>query len=499
MPTILYVTAEDATWWSQTSAKGPWTALPGPILGPVSVVTELTEETLLEISVPRVFGSDRSKFVARQLANRFPDTRFRAALPPQPTGGLMDRLAPPQQVLVAVDPPDRLQAALSQVQGPLAGVWSTSLLLTQLAKRHALPATLLMVLSHANTTRIVFLKNHAPLLTRLVAANDTAADQAAEVLRTIRHLENTRVIERGTQRLTALLMGTGKGLAAILSADRVDAWPLPSKWSGHTETDWRGVLFDLARHQPPGQLAPLALRTTFAAQRLEKSARIAIGVCLAATVAAGSGSVLALLQDRNTKTLLNANSQALAVQIAEVEAIITAFGVSPELLRRALALDHDEITTAPSIAAQLTEVSRAFSPIAGARIKNLQWQLLPASATSSACPSDASAQTAIATPAAAPTPPVDAAAAPVRQVELKMTVTLGPDAGPRLRLQQATRITENLRALPGVSVLQDPALNLRDGDLSSGGAGRAEPERTLQWCLVLPGNAPHPDGEKGAP
>ncbi|OYT92841.1 MAG: hypothetical protein CFE43_06060 [Burkholderiales bacterium PBB3] len=476
MASVLYISAAGPSWWDNSS--GTWLAVAAPSTQATRVVADLTEETFVEIAVPRVFGNDRKRFVQRQLANRFPESQFRAALVPPQGGGLMDRLAPPKQVLTAIEPSDRLQAALQAVSAPIVGIWGVSVILAQLGQSKSLPATLLIVLSQASSTRIVFLKDRAPVLTRLVAASGTAAEQAVEILRTVRHLENTKVLERGAQRLPALLLGTAQGLAGVLSGDRIDAVAAPGKQWAEGDSGWRAGLFDLACKGTSGQLAPVALRASYLTSRLEKAARIAMVACLVGAAVVASGSILSVVSDTSSQSGLNTSATQLAGKIAAAETSIEAFGVSPELLRKVLALDSDEIGSALDLQGQLGALSRVVGSVPGARVTALQWQFMAASET--ACPAELGAVPVAG--AAVPEPAVE----PRRKVEVKLSIALAADAGPRLRLQQASKITTQLGLVPGAVVVLDPARALREGDIGSVAVGQADDQRSLNWCVALP-------------
>ena len=474
---VLYIHAAGSSWWDNRS--GQWQESPVPLTAPVRVVADLTEETFVEITVPRVFGNDRTRFVQRQLANRFPETEFRAALVPPPSGGLMNRLAPPRQTLTAIEPDERLKAALAAVTAPIIGVWGISVVLAQLGQSRALPGTLMIVLSQTATTRIVFLKDRSPVLTRLVSTAGSAAEQAVEILRTVRHLENTKVLERGAQRLPALLLGTAPGLQAILAGDRIDAVAAPGKqWAGEGGA-WRAGLFDLLCKGPSGQLASMALRTTYLTQQVEKGARLAMVACLVVAVLAASGSLLSLFADSKTQAQLNMSAGQLTGQIGEVEIAIESFGVSPELLRKVLALDGDEIASAPELRRHLSDLARVVSGVPGARVTQLQWTLM--APTEVACPSEVGAA-----PVAVVASP-ETGAEPARKVEIRMALNLAADVGPRLKLQQASQITSQLKALPMSAVVVDPAKALREGDIGSGAAGQVSTQAGLTWCVVWPG------------
>lgn len=479
MATVLFLNAEGPTWWGKQA--GVWRELPGATADPVWVVTDLTEETLVEIAVPRIFGNDRSRFVQRQLVNRFPETLFRTALDGQQSGSLMNRLAPPKQILMAIEPADRINAAMASVQTPLVGVWSVSVLLAQLGQAKSLPGSLLIVLGQAASTRIVFLKDRSPVLTRLVAGTSTAAEQAVEVVRTVRHLENTHVVQRGADRLAVLLLGTHEGLASVLSRDRIDAVAPPSQRWADPDGGWRDALFDRVCKSPPGQLAPLARRSSYLTQQVQKGARVAMAVCMVVAVAIASGSAISIVGDRGLQAGLNTTASQLADQIAQLDTTIAAFGVSPELLRKVLALDTDEIASAPELQNQLVALSRAVASVPSARVLSLQWLVL--GAQSPPCTLDSVVANAI-------VPATDPAAEPARKVELRMSLAFAADVGPRLQLQQATQISHQIKSIAGATVLLDPARALRDGDIGSASAGQGDAQRQFAWCVVLPGAPP---------
>jgi hypothetical protein len=121
------------------------------------------------------------------------------------------------------------------------------------------------------------------------------------------------------------------------------------------------------------------------------------------------------------------------------------------------------------------------SSVNGARVKNLQWQILPTKDI--ACSKTALA----ASPAVAAAPDGTAEApAPARKVELQLTVTLASGLGPRVKLQQATKLSMQLSQLTGVVVLEDAARRLRDGDISAGNTP-SDSDQDLTWCAVFPG------------
>ncbi len=490
MACVLHISAAGNLWWGKRSTG--WVQLPQPDKGPVWALTDLSEESFVEVAVPRIFGNDRRNYVERQLGNRFPESRFRVSVPAQRGGGLMDRLAPPVEILTAIEPADRVTDALAGLESPLVGVWSTSTLLAQVGCNKGMPPSLLVVLSQPSGMRILFIKDRTPVLTRLVARTESAADQSLEILRTMRHLENTRVIERGRQRFPAMLLGVADGLAPILARDRLDALDATLLRKAKLEENWQQALLSMVCKSPAGQLAPMGMRESYLAMRLGLMARGVAAVCVLGTIALVAGNVSVIARDHGERNHLEASVGELDNKLAEVDAAIARFGVAPDFLRHALGVDSDEIANAPDMTADLVDLSHIISRMPGARAKSLQWRVLDSG--EAAC---ADAGTATGAVAAAPEAPAgtEAAASTGKTVELKLSVALTPDAGPQLRQQQASDITQQLSNTPGVQVVLDPAKALREGDLSAGSA-QADSAHDLDWCASFTGRSAKAQGAK---
>lgn len=492
MACVLHISATANIWWGQRATG--WVVLPQPDKGPVWVLTDLAEESFVELSVPRIFGNDRRNFVQRQLANRFPESRFRVSVPAQRGGSLLDRIAPPVEILTAIDPADRVNDALAALDAPLVGVWSTSTLLARVGCHPSLPANLLVVLSQPSGMRILFIKDRTPVLTRLVAPTEFAADQSVEILRTMRHLENTRMIERGSQRFAALLLDVAQGLAPILASDRLDALDASVLRKAKLEKDWQQALLSLVCKSPAGQLAPMRLRENYLASRLARTAKGMAVACVVGTMVAAAGNVRVIESSHRERGDLQASIGQLDTQIAQAETAIAGFGVDPILLRTALAVDEGEVVKAPDMAADMVDVSRLISRVPGARAVSLQWGVMEAADI--ACPDVGDTTGTVAT-AAVPEAPVDAepGATVGKTVQMKLTLRLAQDMGPQLRQRQAADITQQLSHLPGVRVMLDPAVALREGDLRSGTA-LADSAQDLTWCAVVPGQRAKPQGDQ---
>ena len=484
MATVLHISAAGPVWWEKTAAG--WGSASGPGQGPVWVVTDLAEEAFVEINVPRIFGADRVSYIQRQLASKFPETVFRLALAPRVEGGLMARLAPPVQTFTAVEPGERVQAALAKCMAPLAGVWSTSMLLTQLGQHKSMPANLFVVWCQAGSMRILFLRQRLPVLTRLIGTSAVASEQAAEVIRTLRHLENTHVIERNSKRFGALLLGGADGLADALARDRLDVVEPPAQWNPGASRDWHHLLFDLVCKNPLGQLAPVSFRASFLARNLEKLAYLGCAISVALALWFASGSLSASVQAERERVQVQASLDQSTAQLAKIDQSIESFGVPPALVRQALAVDTEEIVQTPDLQSDLLRLSRVIDNIPGARLKALQWQLLDAK--DSACVQDTQSG-ASAAPVVEPAPDAAPAEPPGRKVEMHMTVLLEGHLKPRQLQSQAGTISDQLGQLAGAKLVQDPAKHLHAGDIHTSST-QQHAERDMVWCMTLPASQP---------
>lgn len=475
MKTVLHLTSTGAQFWRKN--RDGWQAHDDAPAGPVWVLTDLAEESFAEIQIPRIFGRDREGFVARQLASRFPDSPYRTTLPVRASGGLMDRLAPPRQTLLGVDAEQRITTALDGLTVPVAGVWATSKLLTDMADHKALPATLFVVLPESDALRIVFLKNHVPVLSRLIPGVTRAQDQAAEVTRTLRHLENTRTLDRKEQQHKVLLLSNTDGMASLLAPDHLELVAPP--WPSPPGDDWRLTLFDLVLASPPGQLAPLSRRTSYVAARLRQPAYAVAALSLGLSVWAAGDSLRDIAASHASRQQIQGRLQSLATQIDDIDRKMAAFSASPELVRGAAALDQDELLTVPSLPLHMQQIGRLVEQQKSVRLNLFDWRILPAG--QAAC-----SRSAAVADAGAPAPP--AAEAPAqRLVEINLEVKLPDELRERARAQSASQLSAALAKLEGAALIKDPAKELAQAVLSGGGAS-APSDKPLAWCLTLPGS-----------
>lgn len=471
MKTLLHIGPQGTQCWQKS--KAGWQFQKDVPQGPVWAVTDLAEEGFAEIQIPRIFGRDRRDYIRRQLAHQFPDTPFRAAIA-WAGGSFMDRLAPQSQLLVGVDAAERIQAALDAQHAALAGLWSTSLLLALLGRHPQLPPELFVVMPGNGGLRIVFLKDRHPVLTRLAPSSDLPTEQAGEIARTLRHLENTRAVAPSERRCAVLALGETAGLAAALAAQRLELVAPPAPWQSAAPPDWQLALFDLALKSPRGQLAPLQQRSAFLGQRLNRTAcggaALVFGVTLWAVSSQLQGAVDAQRKRDQTLTQL----QQRHGELAQTEQGIKRWGVTPEVLRLAVNLDAQEVAMAPAIGDAMASIAGIVSDNAPMRVRRFDWHLL--SGSDLACASASAAGLFGSVPAAK----TEAASELAPKVELKLELALDGDATPQANARLLSKISQALSRLPEAKLLLDPARDHAMQALSSDSATQA-----ATWCLTL--------------
>ncbi len=476
MKTVLHIGLGGLEYWRKS--RGGWQAVAGAAQGAIWVVTDLAEESLIDIAVPRLFGRDRAHFVARQLVNRFPDTPFRSATPLPAGASLMERLAPARQLLSGVDAAQRIQSALDAQSAALVGVWSSSQLLARLGQDRSLPSELFVVLPGSRSLRIVFLKNRQPVLARLAPVGAPPAEQAAEIVRTLRHLENSRILEHSLRRYPVLVLGAAAGLEAALAAQGMDLISAPKFGPRATPPDWRFALFDLVVTSPRGQLAPRGARSAFLAQRLARAAYGGAALCLSATLWFVGAQLHATEDAQHERDRLQYRFGQLQRELGETEARIGRFDVTPALLRQVVSLNASELVDTPTLADGMRLVADLVGREDGRYVSRFQWQRL-----SSAQPACAQVDHGGGTKLTGLSAVHDGGS----PVELSFDLELAEGSSNRSRARTLAGISTSLAQVRGVTLLQDPARSLDHGALSN--STDDDTPQGASWCLRLAGPA----------
>lgn len=485
MKFLLYLSPTERQLWGKE--KHGWQRVSGEPHDNVWVVTDLAEESFAEIKTPRLFGRDRGSYIARQLATRYPDTPYRGFMTPSPAGDLIGRILPTRHVLFGVEAAERLNAELDATRMPVAGVWPVSILLGLLGQDKDLPADLFIVLPGPGTLRIVFLKNRTPLLTRLTLTPNQVNAQVDEIIRTLRHLENTQIVPRGRQEHPVLLLADPGGFDEPMAAAHLKRVSL-QRLETTPPDDWHFPLFDLALQSPAGQVAPLIRRAEFLSARFSKVALVLAAVILIAGLAATGKNLWSIFGMFGETRKVDASIQQINAQIAEVELKIGQFGVAPDTVRRAVALYDDEIGSVPALDQHLRLIANALASDSNLRLKDLQWRMLapgalPCNVTIAPDPAAAGAAT--------PVPGSDQ-----RKVELSFELAVPGTYGPRDRALTLRSLSSQLASIEGITLWQDANKDLASGSLRGGSLLAAATK--LSWCMTLPGVAVAADGQKAA-
>ncbi|MCF8177846.1 MAG: hypothetical protein K9J74_05020 [Sulfuritalea sp.] len=472
MKYLLYLSAAESQLWGQDGSG--WRQVTGEPQGPVWVVTDLAEESFAEIKTPKLFGSDRSTYIARQLATRYPDTPYRAFMTPAQDGDLISMIAPTRYILFGVEAAERLDTELDAVPVPVVGVWPISMLLAQSGLDESLPDSLFVVLPGSGTLRIVYLKNGTPVLTRLTQTPNEVDAQLDEITRTLRHLENTQTVPRDRRTLSVLLLGDSTGYEEAMAAVKLELVRLP-KWRKQPPDDWRFPLFDQCVKSPKGQVAPLIRRTDYLSQRLSKWAVILALSILVVSVAAAGKNLWSMFDILDQSRAMEDSIQQLNARIAGVQQNINQFGADPETVRRAVALDEEEVRSVPSMEEHLRLVADVLESDPNLRVTDLQWRLLTAAVLP--CALTIVADQAEAGGEAAP-------ASDQRKVELSFQLALPSTYGPRDRALALRTISKELVRIEGLTLWQDATKDLFSGSLQGGSLFEASARPS--WCMTLP-------------
>ena len=482
MKALLHIGPLGSQYWQRN--KAGWEVRASAPVGPVWALTDLAEEGFTQLQMPRLFGRDRRDYIRRQLVSRFPDTPFRLALPDVNRGSFWERLAPTRQLLLGVDAVDSIQAALGAQPMTLAGLWSTSMLLALIGRHPTMPSELFIVMPGKCGLRIVFLRDHRPVLTRLAPATQNATEQVAEVVRTLRHLENTREVVRSARRYAVLFLGDSIGLAAALGTQGLDRVAPPPPWRNALPTDWPFGLFDLTLKSPPGQLAPLEYRSAYVGQRLNRATGAAAALILGVTGWAVSHELQGSADAFNERVQVQAQIQQLDTELAQAGPVDMRWSVTPQLVRLTLDLDQQEVATARNIATDMKAISEVVGGSPAVRVSRLDWRVRSGSG---AC------GVAFLGSAQPQTNPGETVSETAGVVEIRLELAFDETIAAPARTHTVAGISEGLSRLPGVELLLDPAFESARNLLSSDGTMQA-----TQWCFTL-GHVDNAQPERATP
>jgi hypothetical protein len=496
MDILMYLTASGASFWKRQ--RGTWVAASPTEGHSLGVVTNLPEETIIELPLPKLSATDRARFVARQLANRFPGSDF--ALAPGPMRARGSTFS--RQALVAIDPSERLQTAVAESGAKLASVHCSSLLLAKQAARAMRgPNGIAAAVTEAGL-RVVAIVDGAAVLTRLVQAARSADEQAREILRTVRHLENTRLVERNGSSLEVLLLGTHPDTATLLSQDRLQPLALSRELRSWSETEpfaW----FDGARRLPQLQMAAAKRRTVHLERVWRRNAWVA-SACAAMLlpVLAACGWYQGY-SAKGSQASFDTRLSQVRSEIAELEARLAAEPLSANTLREMQQQYDQHVGQHQDMWPGLERLSRVLEARPDLRLTRLKWRRLSEGETACA---EAGNRVAVGT-AVGHTPgstTLSTAAAAMSAGMMNGTdpaATAAADAQPKSRAEllfrtrssasdlqtqvdDASALAQGFSRWEGAQVLLSPLSALRQSELT-GGASQKEDASLDSWCLAI--------------
>jgi hypothetical protein len=484
--TILHLTVDGSQFWRKSG--GVWQQVEAPNKGAVWVVSDLAEESLTELQIPRLFGRDRTNYIERQLASRFPDTPYKSMLAAATPSGLLDRIAPTRQSLLALEAKDQVNSALDGLKASVAGVWTTSGLLALLGTEKSLPADLFLVMPSPQSMRIMFLKNRVPIISRMVRDSGGVTSLVTEIVRTLRHLENTKVLERDGGRRPVLVLSQDGDLVEAIGAEQLSVIEAPVSWQKMTADDFKFALFELVMQSPPGQLAPLVRRTGFIASRVRTAAYVLSAASVCASIALALADLAEIRQGYAKVSSAKDHTTQIAGELAIVMKAIAEYPVSADILKSTLQIEKDEILAAPSMESQLRQLSIAIAD-PSLRVSSLDWAVNtpPTTPCKVATTGPASAEGA-ASPDATEKVPRGLGS----RISFELTLPPGLDAKTQTAVMAG--VSQRLAKIPGLTLDEDPVKQVSIESLA-GGIRKTVTSDTKApvWCVTIagdPGRAP---------
>lgn len=449
------------------------------------VVVDVVEESLVRVTLPRMFGRDMAALVERRLQQEFRETPYRASVRLGP--GKADKQV--DYLFQGLPLASRLDAQLKPWLArhtAIPGVYSVSALAVHWAQRLGLPATpRLIVLPTPAGVRYILLDRGQAVLSRLTATTGLEREEAAQALadeveRTVQYLYNARLVERGSE-VPTWIWGTQPAALALagrrITGIRFEATP-PGGRHGDPAQDGLDALLRLATQTPPGQqLAPDPVRLYHAARVLRRG--LIGGAALLAAALLGI-AVMTLFEAWDlqgqiaatgaTRSQLERSRDALAEAAARAE-------VDAETVRGTVAAWQRELAGLPTPEAALLPVSAAFDAAPAFRLDRLQWQVLGGDAASvdgsggSSCPEPW------------PEDPETGSRPSLPRVGLRLQGEVDGGLGLREAVEARRRFEAALAAIPGFGVRTEAAPIDPSGGVIRGGSQDLRDTRGFDYCL----------------
>jgi hypothetical protein len=470
MKTVMLIDSVGPRYFQRLN--GQWFIAPKPARDDqLWVLFDLPEETLEVIDMPRLFGNDRSSYIARRLNSTFQDSPYRAAH--TLSGNL---LKPGKVMLNGIGSAKDIDTALADLDTTLVGLWGCAALLSQVALKNV-PPDVMLALPGKHQLRIVVMKNRIPVLIRCVQ-HDAESD-AGEIQLTRQYLENQRITERGKP-LPLLYLGDSSALGEGLSKAGIPLLYPPKAFAPKGEAGWMHILFEHLITSPPCQLAPLPLRARHLATNMRVLAYLGAVASVATALYLSESDVRELYDLQEREITIATDIQSATTERDRLAEIIKSSGADPELVRKAAQFELQEIKSAPGANDFLQIAAAAISKLPDLRINDLTFHA--SQDPSSSCNSTASGDN---------TGAQDMTDSSIRHAEIQFSIAMPADKSPSTISAMRKKIAASLASIKGVKVQKSPLNNSRSGVLKG---GFSNVEETLeQWCVSIPWKNTSPD------
>lgn len=358
---------------SETTGLLPFPARPSSD-APILCVIDHPSESMTPITVPPLWGRDLRLYLERRLAQNYPETPYRVALPL--SSGTPFRPSR-EWLLLAVTETEWLDPLLTpclERESPIVGVWTASQVISAWFSRHIKTREpLLAVVRTPAGIRILFQANQRTQLSRLLPSETNPASIATELDRTVRYLHNQKLLPR-EQRPATLFLGTTPPEPQGTHSWQPRSLPAAVQRRFPTVTESGFVVLIpwwCRQWRRPPSLAPRSLTAPFRLQQL-RLALVGGGSLVSAAVLLYAGAIAleswSLRMSRYRSEQLNAQLQR---QLASTSAEISAFGVAANQLLAAIHIHEQLFASAGTFPGLLTPLSRALAATPEYRLERL--------------------------------------------------------------------------------------------------------------------------------
>lgn len=477
---LYYLSDEDTTARAVSKTPHP--------NAPAGIIVDSAQEFIETTSTPPLWGQNLKGLLERRLAQQFPDSHYRIALPAERrSGGLLPARRWVLLGLADEPPLEAAVAALAQTQIPLRGLWTSTQLIVAWLQAAKLPASPhLVVLTTPAGIRLVFWQQIA-LVTRLLPSQTSISDLVSEIERTVTYLYNQSLVPRGET--VPVIAG---GLAELPTNGT--GWhqtPLPPR--AHklapalNQHGWIALLpWWQRQYTYPPSLLPARWRIAFQRRQL-RLALLAGSLMLNATLLAWAGTLAfegkqTLDSTQTTTTQLDTTQRLRDSTVSQIEAL----GQNVPALLAALDSFEALFASRPWLTDALNALSQALMAAPEYHLEHLHWQA--ATPKTSTTPSSRSTPN---TPSTQPCLPTNSNAnSSFSAAWVELSAVIDENLPARHVLAVHERFLASLQAHPWLHIVWDqPPLRMSPDTAIKGDAQRLE-IGSMSICLRLERSEP---------